>query len=260
MHSHSSFLHLGRSYVQSGGVLVAAVNGTLTSPVRVTILSKWSFYLIMAKVSLRTLLARRELYSTLSGVPGGEVMMGWAFEYFVHEALSNNGLLSYRTCPLVLYARTEECCSIQTSSPNVEYPRRLRRMVSYDSTTEVPKCLGTHENDELYCFPAQLNKPGFDSFVLSENKVDIFHMTLSNEIAIDKGLDLLEGMIPDLLERQWRYFVVLPDRSTTVTLISVTPKWRRRLHSFNVMVVEWTSNDVDASVSDQDEDENENEW
>lgn len=194
---------------------------------------------------LQSVLERRDLYYTLVGGPLAQdgPLLSWAFERTAHEMLCTAERPDLRYFALArasppMVDRYER----NTRSGGSDYPRANRTLCQYGTMGDFFKrpVLG-----EYYVL-AHANSRGFNSFMVTEDTVDIFNMSLSDEHAIDSpdgdGYRMLEEILSECSERAWRYFLVVPrsrtktSRCTAVT--SVTENWASKVESFHVMRID----------------------
>ena len=113
--------------------------------------------------------------------------------------------------------------------------RRIRHYRSSDDFKNKPASVSE------YCVPFGPNNPCFDSFVVTNDAVYIFQMSISHEHNIgtrtQKGTSLLRGLVGG--RRIWHYIMVVPDTNPeSVTLTSVDSQWVGAVNSFQLMVLD----------------------
>ena len=184
---------------------------------------------------------KRKVVRLFTAVPEMGIARGWVFEAYGHEYLStaqNNpeGITTYALIPVATDPQQymPDLGSERTGAP---FPLLTRKLHLYGSTDDVrDRCTSEPE----YHIPLARNNPGFDSFLITDNAVYIFQMTVSHEHAADtrgqKGPGLLQRMLPDV---PWHYVMVVPHANVeSVRLTSVHKKWVDAAASFLLIVLD----------------------
>lgn len=217
----------------------------------------------------------------LARIPNAGVACGWVFEHYMHSVIPRPNRLESSRNP-----GSPESLKRSGSSARSEYRASSAKpdFIYYELTLTSKNPIETyewHKNSPhsltflprdgcsakvydspedfisqppecgIYYFPSTSNNPSFDSFMLCEDCVYIFQMTVASSHRIDsrqkKGIPLLEKIIPKGL--QWHYILVMPNVPVNrVKTTSVIPEWRKTFDSVHVMIADFELTSPDPYI------------
>jgi len=202
------------------------------------VLSRYVLDQVLNAAAFATLEGKRQVCELFAGIPHVSAARGWAFEMYSHACLSGDDMPSFRTYAITPDSNASHKFRPASQPTPTQYPRMNRRIRHYRSSEDFKN---EPASVSEYCIPFAPNNPCFDSFVVTNNAVYIFQMSISHEHNIgtptQKGTSLLRGLVGG--RHIWHYIMVVPDTNPeSVTLTSVDPQWVGAVSSFQLMVLD----------------------
>ena len=164
-----------------------------------TVLSKFVAEKLLKAQALVNLHEKRKFLRLFTAIPEMGVARGWLFEAYTHNRFSSSsdtteGITVYTFAPV-----SDESDESRKYRPDLDSPtadllfplmdRAVRVYTSPDDFVDNPATTGYH-------IPSAKNNTGFDSFLITETAVYIFQITVPRAHAAQKGLCLLNKILP----------------------------------------------------------------